>query len=77
METLLVVVEKALLLFGLASVLLSLFTYGKRSQDWKGVATVFYKRVNMTLSEFKCYKLGVSLLILAVVLRIVVLTIWP
>ncbi|HCH01399.1 MAG TPA: hypothetical protein DEV85_05845 [Vibrio sp.] len=77
MEMFLVVFEKAVLLSGIACVLFSLFEYGKRSQDWKGVVTVFYKRVNMTVSEFKFYKFGVSLLVFAVVFRIAILTIFP
>lgn len=77
MEMAFVIVEKSILLIGVACVLFSLFEYGKRSHDWKGAVTAFYKRVDMTVSEFKFYKIGVSLLIMAVVLRITILTLWP
>lgn len=77
MEMVLLVLEKSLLLVGIGCVLFSLLEYGKRSQDWKGVITVFYKRVDMTVNEFKFYKFGVSLLVFAVILRIGVLTLWP
>lgn len=73
----LLVLEKSILLVGIGCVLFSLLEYGKRSQDWKGVITVFYKRVDMTVNEFKFYKFGVSLLVFAVILRIGVLTLWP
>lgn len=77
MEMALVIIEKSILLIGIACVLFSLFEYGKRSQDWKGVVTVFYKRVDMTVNEFKFYKFGVSLLVLAVIFRIAILTFFP
>ncbi len=77
MEMLLVGVEKVLLLIGIGGVLFSLYEYGKRSQDWKGVITVFYKRVDMTVHEFKFYKLGISLLLFAAVLRVGILTFYP
>ncbi|WP_086980745.1 hypothetical protein [Vibrio aphrogenes] len=77
MEMVLLVLEKSILLVGIGCVLFSLLEYGKRSQDWKGVITVFYKRVDMTVNEFKFYKFGVSLLVFAVILRIGVLTLWP
>ncbi|MGO2418655.1 MAG: hypothetical protein ACTH7F_02650 [Vibrio casei] len=76
-ETMVMVVEKSILVIGIALILMSLYQYGKRSQDWKGVVTVFYKRVEMTVQEFKFYKLGVSLVIFAVILRIVILIFWP
>ncbi|GLT13742.1 hypothetical protein [Vibrio algivorus] len=77
MEMALVIIEKSILLIGIACVLFSLFEYGKRSQDWKGVVTVFYKRVDMTVNEFKFYKFGVSLLVFAVIFRIAILTFFP
>lgn len=76
-ETLVLFIEKTILIAGVGLILLSLFEYGKRSQDWKGMVTVFFKRVEMTVREFKFYKFGVSLVIFAVVLRVAALTFWP
>ncbi len=38
---------------------------------------MFYKRVDMSISEFKYYKFGVALVVFAVVLRVIGLTLWP
>ncbi|OEF27533.1 hypothetical protein [Vibrio rumoiensis] len=76
-ETILMVVEKSILVVGVGLILTSLYDYGRRSNDWRGVATVFYKRVEMTVREFKFYKLGVSMVVFAIVLRIIALTLWP
>lgn len=76
-EAIVMVVEKSILVIGIGLILMSLYQYGRRSQDWKGVVTVFYKRVEMTAQEFKFYKLGVSMVIFAVILRIAALTFWP
>ncbi|MBD1578016.1 hypothetical protein HC723_16645 [Vibrio sp. S11_S32] len=77
METIVLVIEKSFLFVGISLILMSMVQYGKRSQDWKGLATIFYKRVEMSVGEFKYYKLGVSLVVFAVVLRILCLTLWP
>uniref|UniRef100_A0A5Q0TJT8 Uncharacterized protein n=2 Tax=Vibrio algicola TaxID=2662262 RepID=A0A5Q0TJT8_9VIBR len=77
METIVLVIEKSFLFVGISLILMSMVQYGKRSQDWKGLATIFYKRVEMSVGEFKYYKLGVSLVVFAVVLRILCLTFWP
>ncbi|MFV0575270.1 MAG: hypothetical protein ACK5NC_07675 [Vibrio sp.] len=77
MELTFVILEKSFLICGICCVLYSLFVYGKRSQDWKGAVTAFYKRVDMTVEEFKFYKIGVSLLVFAVIFRIGILTLWP
>ncbi|PMH44550.1 hypothetical protein BCU68_03350 [Vibrio sp. 10N.286.49.B3] len=71
------VAEKAILLFGIAFVLIGVIQYGKRSQDWAGIATMFYKRVPLTTSEYKWYRLGIAFLIFAVILRFIVLILWP
>ncbi|EPE2649620.1 hypothetical protein ACSG7X_001326 [Vibrio fluvialis] len=77
MEIALFWIEKSVLLVGIFLVLTGITRYGKRSQDWKGVATMFYKRVPMTIEEYKLYRLGVAMVVLAIVLRIVLLTLWP
>ncbi|WP_238928427.1 hypothetical protein [Vibrio sp. S17_S38] len=76
-EMTVLMIEKSFLLIGIVLILISMMQYGKRSQDWKGLVTIFYKRVEMSVSEFKYYKLGVSLVIFAVILRILFLTLWP
>ncbi|PSW21834.1 hypothetical protein C9I98_00780 [Photobacterium sanctipauli] len=69
--------QMALLVVGLAMVGASIAQYGKRTHDWAGVVKMFYKRVEMTTSEYKSYRLGVALFVLGVVVRIVNLTFWP
>jgi len=54
-----------------------LYQYGKRSQDWKGVVTVFFKRVPMSVSEYKWYRSGIMLVLAAALMRIVLLSVWP
>lgn len=41
--------EKLLLLAGVLFIITGIVQYGRRSQDWKGVVTMFYKRVPMSL----------------------------
>jgi hypothetical membrane protein len=70
-------VEKIVLTAGVLLILTGIWQYGRRSHDWRGVITMFYKRIPMNVSEYKWYRLGVSLVVFAVVLRIVSLTLWP
>ncbi|KQA23467.1 hypothetical protein ACP45F_12950 [Vibrio metoecus] len=70
-------VEKLMLVGGILLVLTGIMHYGRRSQDWKGVVTMFYKRIPMTVEEFKWYRLGISCILFAVILRIALLTFWP
>ncbi|QXO15890.1 MULTISPECIES: hypothetical protein [Vibrio] len=77
METTLFWIEKAVLVAGIVFVLTGITQYGKRSHDWKGVVTMFYKRIPMTVAEYKWYRLGIAMVVFAVVLRIIVLTLWP
>jgi hypothetical protein len=69
--------EKGMLVVGILFILFGIIQYGRRSHDWAGVATIFFKRVPMSVEEFKRYRLGVSLVVMAVALRIIVLTLWP
>ncbi|MDW6094717.1 hypothetical protein [Vibrio rhizosphaerae] len=69
--------EKSLLTLGIILIVMSMIRYGKRSQDWRGVATMFFKRIPMTIEEYRRYRFGVVLVVLAVLLRIVTLTLWP
>ncbi|GLO63742.1 hypothetical protein MACH09_42500 [Vibrio sp. MACH09] len=77
METSLFWIEKGFLIVGIIFVLTGIMQYGKRSNDWKGVATMFYKRVPMSVAEFKWYRLGISMVVFAFVLKIIILTLWP
>ncbi|MBF9002079.1 hypothetical protein [Vibrio nitrifigilis] len=70
-------VEKSILVLGILCLITSMIAYGRRSHDWQGVITMFFKRVPLSIGEFKWYRLGITLVILAVILRIVVLTLWP
>jgi hypothetical protein len=69
--------EKSMLTLGIILIVMSMIRYGKRSQDWRGVATMFFKRIPMTIEEYRRYRFGVALVVLAVLLRIVILTLWP
>lgn len=69
--------EKGMLLLGVLFVLTSVMQYGKRSHDWKGVITMFYKRIPMSVSEYKWYRLGIALLVFAVIVRFALLILWP
>ncbi|SJN59032.1 hypothetical protein VR7878_03180 [Vibrio ruber DSM 16370] len=69
--------EKLLLTLGIILIVMSMIRYGRRSQDWRGVATMFFKRIPMTIEEYRRYRFGVALVVLAVLLRIVTLTLWP
>ncbi|EEN99680.1 hypothetical protein D0810_04780 [Vibrio cholerae] len=77
MEIVLFWVEKLILVSGILLVLTGVMRYGRRSQDWKGVVTMFYKRIPMTIEEYKWYRLGVSCIVFAIILRIALLTFWP
>ncbi|EOX1482066.1 hypothetical protein ACPDZ9_000634 [Vibrio cholerae] len=77
MEIVLFWVEKLILVSGILLVLIGVMRYGRRSQDWKGVVTMFYKRIPMTIEEYKWYRLGVSCIVFAIILRIALLTFWP
>ncbi|MDO6582053.1 hypothetical protein Q4491_11955 [Photobacterium sp. 2_MG-2023] len=69
--------EWLLLLSGVTLILTSMVQYGRRTRNWGGVMTMFYKRVSMTAIEFKFYRSGVAAVILAIVLRMVNLIFWP
>lgn len=69
--------EKGLLVTGIIFILLGVIQYGRRSHDWAGVATMFFKRVPLSVEEFRRYRLGIALVVMAFVVKIVVLTLWP
>ncbi len=69
-------VEKLFLAFGILSICTSMLMYGRRSSDWSGVATMFFKRVQMTVGEYKWYRFGVALVLFAVVTKVALYTIF-
>ncbi|MEO9494741.1 MAG: hypothetical protein ABJG42_09665 [Vibrio splendidus] len=69
--------EKGMLVLGALFVFTSMMQYGRRSSDWKGVITMFYKRIPMSIAEYKWYRLGIALLVFAVVIRFALLILWP
>ncbi len=77
MEVGLFLAEKGMLVLGALFVLTSVMQYGKRSSDWKGVITMFYKRIPMSVAEYKWYRLGIALLVFAVIIRFALLILWP
>ncbi|CAH0529841.1 hypothetical protein [Vibrio hippocampi] len=77
MELAIYISEKVALCIGVMAIVSSLVMYGRRSQDWKGIATMFYKRIPLTTNEYKYYRLGISLLLIAVILKIGFAVFWP
>jgi hypothetical protein len=69
--------EKALLIIGIVFVLIGVIRYGKRSQDWRGIVMMCFKRIPMTIEEYRRYRLGIALIVLAVLIRIILLTLRP
>ncbi|MGX9416382.1 hypothetical protein ACWU4D_03420 [Vibrio sp. WJH972] len=69
--------EKGLLTFGVIAILLSIVQYGIRTRDWGGIATMFFKRVPMSVDEFRRYRLGIAMVIMAFVIKVITLTFWP
>ncbi|WP_117234117.1 hypothetical protein [Vibrio maerlii] len=66
--------EKVLLVAGILSILTSMYMYGRRSSDWSGLVTMFFKRVQMNIAEYKWYRIGVALVLVAVVLKVALYT---
>ncbi|QUJ70481.1 hypothetical protein KDD30_20530 (plasmid) [Photobacterium sp. GJ3] len=69
--------EWTLLIVGLLLILTSMANYGRRTKDWGGLVTMFYKRVSMTAKEYNFYRFGVAAVVLGIVLRMVNLIFWP
>ncbi|WPC76581.1 hypothetical protein [Vibrio porteresiae] len=69
--------EKGILLLGILCLMTGILQYGRRSHDWKGVITMFYKRVPLSVTEFKWYRSGIAFVLVAVVLKVLLFTLWP
>ena len=71
------IAEYLFLLGGLSMIMMGIAQYGRRTQDWGGVVRMFYRRIDMTVAEYKWYRLGVSCVVVAVIVRVVNFTVWP
>ena len=63
-------IEPFLIWGGLAIYLLSLGLYGARTNDWKAILRFWEPLLTFTPKEFKVNRTGLSLMILAVVVRV-------
>lgn len=77
LENTLNIAEYVFLLAGVGMLMAGIAQYGRRTQDWGGVVRMFYRRIDMTVEEFKWYRIGVACVVVAVLLRIVNFTFWP
>jgi len=73
MIQLLNVLEPAAFIIGLILTLTALFKYTQRTQDYQSVWRVLINKLKngFNIAEFKIYRLGVSILIFGLVLRLV------
>lgn len=70
MDQLLFVVEPFLFWGGLIVYVASLFMYGSRTSDWNAILRFWQPMIQFSALEFKVNRTGLSLMILAVVIRI-------
>jgi hypothetical protein len=73
MTTIFGYLEPTLFTIGLLLVLLALFQYIQRTQDYQSIWRVLLNKLKegFTLAEFKIYRLGVAILIFGLVIRLV------
>ncbi|AFT69165.1 hypothetical protein B5T_00881 [Alloalcanivorax dieselolei B5] len=64
-----VYLETTLLTLGLLIVLGTYAHYWRRTGDWRGVARFWARGMALSVAEFKAQRVGVLLLLLAVVIR--------
>ena len=70
MNQLLFTIEPGLFWGGLGVYLFSLLMYGKRTSDWNAILRFWQPMIQFSALEFKINRTGLSLMILAVVIRI-------
>lgn len=70
MNQLLFTVEPFFFWGGLAVYIASLFAYGSRTSDWNAILRFWQPMIQFSAVEFKMNRGGLSLMILAVVIRI-------
>jgi|GEM_PF-1923055 len=73
MIQLLAVLEPATFILGLLLVLTALFQYVQRTNDYHGIWRILINKLKdgFIVSEFKIYRLGVSILLIGLVLRLI------
>ncbi|QJD71803.1 hypothetical protein [Marinobacterium sp. LSUCC0821] len=70
MNQLLATIEPFLFWVGLAVFATSLVMYGKRTGEWSAIVRFWEPLINYSATEFKINRSGLSLMILAVVIRV-------
>ncbi|ACH64042.1 hypothetical protein [Aliivibrio fischeri] len=76
MELLIDIAQYLFMLIGIVSILVSITQYSRRTSDISGAFMLFVKRIEMSVNEYKWYRIGISVLILGVAIRIIKLTLW-
>lgn len=70
MNQLLMFIEPLMFWGGLIVYLLSVFMFAKRTGNWNAVLRFWQPMIEFTATEFKVNRTGMSLMILAVIIRI-------
>ncbi|MUI54362.1 hypothetical protein [Aliivibrio fischeri] len=76
MELLIDIAQYLFMLIGIVCILVSITQYSRRTSDISGAVMLFVKRIEMSVNEYKWYRIGISVLILGVAIRIIKLTLW-
>lgn len=74
MEFLIDIAQYLFMLIGMVCILVSITQYSRRTSDISGAVMLFVKRIEMSVNEYKWYRIGISLLIIGVAIRIIKLT---
>lgn len=76
MELLTDVGQKILISLGGLCILMSIVLYARRTSDIGGSVMLFVKRIEMSVNEYKWYRIGISSFVLGVVVKVIHLTLW-
>ncbi|MUK43587.1 hypothetical protein GNP61_18745 [Aliivibrio fischeri] len=76
MEFIIDIAQYLFMLIGMVCILVSITQYSRRTSDISGAVMLFVKRIEMSVNEYKWYRIGISVLILGVAIRIIKLTLW-
>ncbi|RJG42267.1 hypothetical protein [Motilimonas pumila] len=72
------ILEPVSFALGLALVLFGVTSYGKRTAQWSAPVKIFFNRVSdLSVAEFKFIRYGSLILFIAVLVRIINLTVLP
>ncbi|MDD9197217.1 hypothetical protein PVK62_15425 [Aliivibrio sp. S3MY1] len=74
MNVIVTTLENLFIASGVFSLLLAISLYAKRTADWGGACLLFVKRIDLSIQEYKWYRIGVSVFIIGVLIRILNLT---